>query len=479
MFIVPSSVINRVETLSVSAIRRKRAVMMYGYILKKYLYEGIHFDEPIDISQKHFIAASDDSYHRDIRLLRNASLIDSDDQYYYHTSTDVKGQCKQWTLNPEYVYSDPLLLELDKRKPKFQRIDVVKESVKLISKLRLAIDKRNMSKEALSAAIRTVEGERIFLNADIPSTRYRLSGSRKTYSREHLLDMAGNYDLILYRGKCYIDRYSGFYEKKVTELHYKYLLQLGTLKAIRNRKNIVCSRNETNYRLDTNITQTKSTFLTKLYLDNSRLVSIDLKNSQFLFFQHHLYNKSLCNYNVGGTFTPNPPLNVLTFLKNMGQNNYTIDWESDSYRAFEKCAKTGGFYEMMGEALYRSSGVRWERTDVKRSMFTVLFAGHRYNGHDKRAVRAAFPGLVRVADEFKKLYGDNQLAIYLQTVESKLFIDGILSKLLSQGLRVFSKHDAIVCRELDLPQVRGFVEGELSGYFGEGNYALETSFAGE
>lgn len=479
MVIVPNAVVQRLNNMPVSKIRKKRALNMYGYVLRKLLFESIPFDEPVDISYNHFITNFGSSYIHDLSLLRNASLIDSDDQYYYHTSTDVKGQCKQWTLNPDYVYSDPLLLELDKRKPKFQRIDVVKESVKLISKLRLAIDKRNMSKEALSAAIRTVDGERIFLNGDIPSARYRLSGSRKTYGREHLLDMTGKNDLILYRGKCYIDRYCDFREKKITELHYKYLLQLGTLKGIRNRQNIVCSRNETNYRLDTNITQTKSTFLTKLYLGNSRLVSIDLKNSQFLFFHHHLYNKSLCNYNVGDNYHPYIPLNVYEFLEKMGENKYIIDWESDSYRGFEKCAKTGGFYEMMGEALYKSSGVRWERPDVKRSMFTVLFAGYRYNGQDKRAVRAAFPGLVRVADEFKKLYGDNQLAIYLQTVESKLFIDGILSKLLSQGLRVFSKHDAIVCRELDLPQVRGFVEGELSGYFGEGNYALETSFAGE
>lgn len=332
MVIVPNAVVQRLNNMPVSKIRKKRALNMYGYVLRKLLFESIPFDEPVDISYNHFITNFGSSYIHDLSLLRNASLIDSDDQYYYHTSTDVKGQCKQWTLNPDYVYSDPLLLELDKRKPKFQRIDVVKESVKLISKLRLAIDKRNMSKEALSAAIRTVEGERIFLNADIPSTRYRLSGSRKTYSREHLLDMAGNYDLILYRGKCYIDRYSGFYEKKVTELHYKYLLQLGTLKAIRNRKNIVCSRNETNYRLDTNITQTKSTFLTKLYLDNSRLVSIDLKNSQFLFFQHHLYNKSLCNYNVGDNYHPYIPLNVYEFLEKMGENKYIIDWESDSYR---------------------------------------------------------------------------------------------------------------------------------------------------
>ena len=49
-------------------------------------------------------------------------------------------------------------------------------------------------------------------------------------------------------------------------------------------RNIYADRNDTNLRLDSNLTNLKSEFMSLLAIDGQRLSQIDLKNSQFRFF---------------------------------------------------------------------------------------------------------------------------------------------------------------------------------------------------
>ena len=73
--------------------------------------------------------------------------------------------------------------------------------------------------------------------------------------------------------------------------------------------------------------------------------------------------------------------------------------------------------------------------------------------------------------------GNAALAVTLQRIESRIFVDNILARLLSSGYRVFSKHDSILCKESDQAAVTAIVRAELDRELGIGAYTLKTELA--
>ena len=68
-------------------------------------------------------------------------------------------------------------------------------------------------------------------------------------------------------------------------------------------------------------------------------------------------------------------------------------------------------------------------------------------------------------------------AVTLQQIESVIFIDCILTRLLKMGYRVFSKHDSILCKESDVAAVEAVVREVLDVELGIGAYRLKTELA--
>jgi hypothetical protein len=127
-------------------------------------------------------------------------------------------------------------------------------------------------------------------------------------------------------------------------------------------------------------------------------------------------------------------------------------------------------------------------------MFLMLFSARGYNPPEKRLLAKHFPSLVLFANEFKRLMsgfyegdgweyhmakdkGNAALAVILQQLESAIFIDCILTRLLKSGYRVFSKHDSILCKESDVEAVTAIVREELNRELGIDSYALKTELA--
>lgn len=216
-------------------------------------------------------------------------------------------------------------------------------------------------------------------------------------------------------------------KQQVSEV--KKLSYITTLTALKH-KNFFCSRNTTNGRLDTNITNLKSSLLAFVKLKGEQLEQLDLSNSQLVF------------------------LNNL-----MGK---------ESSELLNQLISEGALYEYIQTKLNLKS-----RSEAKQLTFTLLFSKHTLKSKEKQELKHILPQLVNYTDKYKKENGDNQLAIKLQQMESTLFIDKILKECKEQSLLVLTKHDSILCKKSDLPKVKEIIHKHLTTMFGVGNFKLK------
>lgn len=211
----------------------------------------------------------------------------------------------------------------------------------------------------------------------------------------------------------------------------KRLSYITTLTALKH-KNFFCSRNTTNGRLDTNITNLKSSLLAFVSLKGEQLEQLDLSNSQ------------------------------LVFLNNLMGN--------ESSQLLNQLISEGTLYEYIQTKLNLKS-----RSEAKQLTFTLLFGKYTLKSKEKSELKAILPQLVNYTDKYKKENGDNQLPIKLQQMEANLFIDKILKECEEQSLLVLTKHDSILCKKSDLPKVKEIVYKHLTAMFGEGKFKLKHS----
>ena len=546
--VLPKGIAYAIETNAKDRREGERLTRLTRYILGKYIADGIDFDSPIEISKAHYSNQVGSHYLRDLQVLRNADIVLSDDKYTLPKTDQrtgeklAQGQCKRYQLNRDLVFTDPELVTFnEKTKKQFDSSPIVRETVNLLARLTVTIDARNLKRVVTDLVTRQYVLDRCKINDQIPGGAYQVKGTKHPISLARILEIAkrNRQDAILYRDRVYLDDAEQWISDKVDQTRLIYLDSLVKLKHIRQRPNIYCKRNDTNQRLDTNLTNLKSEFIQYLRLDGERLVSIDLCNSQFTILSKlievgQLYAQSLDNkyfgkekvkdnFNISETFAAakcpsdrslvfyggkqgEPPLasyqhiietisiiNVNHFSQKTGKKTDIIDYKPTDLELFKKSTRQGTFYEDFQQIL-KDQGQDYTRAEIKRMMFLLLFSARGYNPPEKRLLAKHFPSLVLFANEFKRLMsgfyegdgkeyhiakdeGNAALAVTLQRIESAIFIDCILTRLLKSGYRVFSKHDSILCKESDVEAVTAIVREELNRELGIGAYTLKTELA--
>jgi len=546
--VLPKGIAHAIETNAKDRREGERLTRLAKYILGKYIADGIDLDSPIEISKAHYSNQVGSHYLRDLQVLRNADIVLSDDKYT-PPKTDqrtgeklAQGQCKRYQLNRDLVFSDPELVTYNETAKKlFDSSPIVRETVNLLARLTLTIDARNLKRVVTELVTRQYILDRCKINDQIPGGAYQVKGTKHPISLARILEIAkrNRQDAILYRDRVYLAGAEQWVNDRVDQTRLIYLDALVKLKNIRQRPNIYSKRNDTNQRLDTNLTNLKSEFIQYLRLDGERLVSIDLCNSQFTILARlievgQLYAQSLDNkyfgkenvkdnFNISETCEAakcpsdrglvfyegkqgEPPLssyqhiietisliNVNHFSQKTGKKTDIIDYKPTDLELFKKSTKNGTFYEDFQQIL-KDQGQDYTRAEIKRMMFLLLFSARGYNPPEKRLLAKYFPNLVLFADEFKRLMsgfyegdgkeyhiakdkGNAALAVTLQRIESEIFIDCILTRLLKSGYRVFTKHDSVLCKESDVAAVTAIVREELDRELGFGAYTLKTELA--
>lgn len=518
------------------------------YMWHKYQWELIPFEEPIEISAEHWRNAIGTHYLSYLKRFKAAGIIQPvrrpDGREFYSpppdgADADRLGLCKRYFFSPQAVFSEPAIVEYNEAaKKRFSGEYAVRASVRILSKLTLTLDARKIAPYVRDLVTPEYIRERLMIGEEIPPGHYYYSfvgrdgkarpSAKTPRSRENLLEIAerNGAELLLYRERAYIAEAGPFIRRRVEQTRASYIESLLRLKEIRKRPNITCSRNATNRRLDSNLTNLKSGLLGLVRLDGERLVSIDLSNSQFTIMAHVIeqgleYLAGIDakhfteNYNLSlpetGRKTSKEPLrfrvrkggvinryketiSLITVTNFLGQSDKetltTASLPSD-LQEFINLTKTGQFYEKLATLMSADENREISRAEAKRAMFLTAFSAHRYNPAPKQLLARHYPSLVIFMNEFKKAMigfyegdgierrearrrGNASLAVMLQTIESGLFIEGLLTKLLRAGYRVFTKHDSVLCKESDLKAVEAIVRSELDAVLGAGGYRLKV-----
>ena len=269
------------------------------------------------------------------------------------------------------------------------------------------------------------------------------------------------------------------------------------------------SRKSVNRRMYNILTNVPSNILKYVLLDGEHLVEIDLSNSQFVILSHLLLNTTFNNtinpyYDIGCLWIDfSSSTNITNSPYLYSQTGPDLpDWlvDPDLIEFVEACA-SGQLYETISKKLYGKDTTTPEsRKRAKVLTFRLVFGNHKFSKdyNDGERFWKAFPTLnafiTNLKNQFSALYlmdnpilkeygldrkslgydksvshdkaGSNLLPILLQRLESKIFIDNILRKLLEEGFLVLSKHDSFLVLESDLPKVIEFVEEEMNALLG-------------
>ena len=200
-------------------------------------------------------------------------------------------------------------------------------------------------------------------------------------------------DLILYKEKAYIESKSSFIKRKESEL--KLIFRKNVFEV--ENKIFRISRNETNRRLDYNLTNMKGELLDYLEIDGEPLIELDISNAQF----------ALLSY----------------IIKDLDDN-------------FISKSQSGKLYD-----------------NNKKEWFRIAFDKVKKEQDEWRNI---YPKTMNFIDTYKKQFGYKSFSNILQNIESMIMIDGLLPKL--QDFDAFPIHDAIRVKESDLSEVKEIIE---------------------
>lgn len=198
----------------------------------------------------------------------------------------------------------------------------------------------------------------------------------------------------------------------------RYTSRLASIHAIhegKSNKSLRFKRNDTNGRIDTNLTNMASD-LRPFIIGYEDMTYLDLKNSQPVLF------------NI-----------LLRPLRNEATSNQIKEMDT-----FYDLTTSGKWYEHLSEIF------GCDRETAKEAWMVIAYSKNttKYFTPLKKHFEQHFPFINQVIVGFKE-HNHNQFAIELQKVESDLFIDKICVKLVKENIIPFTFHDAILIPTAD------------------------------
>lgn len=232
-----------------------------------------------------------------------------------------------------------------------------------------------------------------------------------------------------------------------------------------NNKNLMYfKRNDCNYRIDNNLTSLKSC-LKKYIISDIPLYQLDLKNSQPVLFNIILdIISKLINDNLDEDETYYTLCYKNKYIKEtisliyqwIKKDSKWVDILKKEIPLYKENTSNGKWYNHLADIYNKHYHTDVFTRDISKSLWMALaYSGNyseKYN-KSKVAFEKEYKGIGKLLRKFKqKEY--NQLAIFLQQIESKIFIDGIAKKLCERGIVPFTIHDSIIVNENQLEETR-------------------------
>ncbi|MBK7183861.1 MAG: hypothetical protein IPH89_13520 [Bacteroidetes bacterium] len=242
---------------------------------------------------------------------------------------------------------------------------------------------------------------------------------------------------------------------------YKRMLYTSSISNLNDKRFRYFKRNRTNNRLDTNLTNLKSNLRQFIVGD---YVSIDLKISQpFL----SMLLESIINNNREGTCYL---LDNKEIVKTFGIKPIVLfskihqDKENEflaNLNYYNESVLKGKLYENF--VLSYTKGIT--RDEVKQITFEVLFSKNESYQNKKIVFNKVLPYVLECVKALKK-YDHSLLPIYLQKIESYIFIDCIAKELVQIGIIPFTIHDSIIVKNEQIEKALSIIKNVFYNQFG-------------
>ena len=239
-------------------------------------------------------------------------------------------------------------------------------------------------------------------------------------------------------------------------------------------------RNNTNNRLDTNLTTLKNELMQFIVGD---YVSIDLKNSQPFLLGVQIFkvfidlfieiDNNLIEYHIKGKkqfFDLIQTFGIKAIERVSKINQKTKKGDLVNLSLFNQSVLNGTFYDDFIK--YFDGDIT--RKEIKDIMFKVMFSRNvAYNNYrktipywkEKKIFKSVYPVAFEIIEILKEK-NHSDLAVYLQKSESYLFIDIICKRLVENDIIPITKHDSVIVKASQQAETLKIVKSVFMEQFG-------------
>jgi hypothetical protein len=302
--------------------------------------------------------------------------------------------------------------------------------------------------------------------------------------------------LFFFKDAFYLADKNTFLKYRISNLKYYYerdISKIGTVP-------LIYRRSEKTLRITTYLTNFPSKILQFINLNNQPVVQFDLRTSQFLIFAN-LLNIYITkgDETLQGLFKHNQTkkflrrfITVLNEHRNMlpqtgvdiANPNLSKDTTSDVKRFIQDV-----FFNDFYAVIQKQFGFS-ERGSAKLVLFMLLFKRNTKSDGLIDKLKEHYPTVMAIIEGFKTKSNEpmpeeddknpnddtTNFSVFLQCVESEIFIDRILFPLRDMEVPCFTRHDSIVVAHEYANLVEDFVKSIFSEIGFKYNYKVEDKF---
>lgn len=433
---LPKELVHDIQSLPLTKTQISHCIKFVGILYRDSIEEFWDSTIPTPKPQTYLTKTFDDKYYIWLNILIEADIVIRSD--HYSPSNHI---CYSYVVNPKYQfglinsiqlnpsnvlckekYSKPLLTVGYKDVFK----DINPELVKYRNWFITDVESLNVNYDLLYNVVVNhldrIEINDFLVDKEVlpTSIRVKLDNGKLEFRNSEIMLSSLKEGECLIKDKSYykvVLPESFLATKKATMLMY-------FTNSIERLKNSCFSvkRNETNNRLDTNLTNMASVLVDEICRQNN-LVQIDLSNSQFTLLSTEL-EKHLA---------------------------------TEDFKRFQALTASGRLYAYIATNI----GLKNDKNG-KALMFEIMFSSYRNNSIFKKKIKLLFPSVVGWIDQYKKKHGDAEFSIMLQRKESELFVDKIFKRIKKAKMLCFSKHDSMIVRKEDLDGVVKIMQEEFA-----------------
>ena len=426
--LLPKSIVEEVNRFEISPTQRSYAFKFIWFLIRdsQRKYDNIY--SPVERTFQDLESNYTKYYYKWIKLLLKSKVV--------RRTSYSKNKCFKYFLNTNISTGSPGLLCSPNLKDDLIEITIFEKEQpkeKYYNWFEKDMNSLTLNEKELEPLFKhrvenvTIETSKIKVVEELLAGRYKLyspygkPGSRRFFSHKEInfRSKLSNTSIIVSKKGVILDDLSSFLERRRESI---VLYDKNALNQLFS-KDFKATRNTTNNRLDTNLTNLPSVYTDWICTKNN-LIQIDLANSQLCFLSKMLEDT--------------PGLN--------GVDNFC----NISYR--------GEIYDYVQHQLGLET-----RDDAKLLMITILFSSN-YNSKGKQEFKSLFPEVHQWLHNYKKEHGYRNISITLQKMESKLFIDKIYVTLKKRGVFCLTKHDSLIIRSRDANKVLSTIKNQFKSF---------------